>query len=280
LHWSPDGRFIDYRDRDGGIHLVDPATATVRTLASKSSFGPIERWRSDSRALIYPAQRKQDNTDSVTKVDIHEVTLDAHDHILHSFEVRCNGAFCGGRIIDDSLISTWSNGEYRITDFRGRGTPRLIYTRDGNQAPQVPPVPVFSSNGRWMAVRHQSASDQRWSIELMHPDGSAHRSVPLTFRTSGGGSNPWIRDDGSELIVATPDCDGSSNRVCQGATFYRVDVATGKASAMASIPHGPDALDDMMVSNDGRSFVYLREIEKRVDVYDLDLTPLLTTVQP
>ena len=98
---------------------------------------------------------------------------------------------------------------------------------------------------------------------------------------SAGGRNPWIRDDGGELIVASPECPSSSDNACpDGATFYRVDVATGSATAIASIPHDPRALIDVMVSNDGRSLVYLRDIERRIDVYDLDFTTLLTTVQP
>jgi len=281
LHWSPDGRFIVYRDRSGGINLVDPRTATVRQLAAKSSLGPLALWRSDSRAMIYATQNPGNPTDSIGRIDIHEVGLDAHDRILHSFEARCTGGDFCGKIIDDSLVATWMNSEYRVTNFRSRGTPRLVYTREGFKAPQAPPVSTFSSNGRWMAVRHQSAGDQRWSIELMHPDGSAHRSVPLPFRVSAGGRNPWIRDDGGELIVASPECPSSSDNACpDGATFYRVDVATGSATAIASIPHDLRDVSDVMVSNDGRSLVYLRVIERRVDVYDLDFTTLLTTVQP
>jgi hypothetical protein len=232
--------------------------------------------------MIYAVQDPPDNnTDAIKKIDIHEVALDGQDRVLHSFETGCNGGFFCGKIVDDSLVSTWINGEYRLTNFRARGAPRLVYTRDGNTAPQVPPVPTFSSNGRWMAVRHQSASDHRWSIEVMHPDGSAHRTIPVSFRVSPGGRNPWIRDDGAELIVASPDCsEGSSLPCAAGFTFYRVDVATGNATMIASIAHAPGALDDFMISTDGRSLVFVRDIEKVLDFYELDFTELLQGARP
>ena len=276
LHWSPDGRFIAYRDRLGAIHLLDPATSKVRQLAATSSIGPLAKWRSDSRAVLYAVDHSAQNTEGSRKIDIREVTTGGQDRLLHSIEVRCTHRPWCGKIIDDSLLSTWEpNGEYRVTNFRARGTPRLVFTRDGNQAPQVPPVPTFSANGRWMGVRHQSASDQRWSIEVMHPDGSAHRSVPLPFRTAPGGRNPWIRDDGAELIVASPDCAERRNNACpDSVTYYRVAVATGRTTPIASIALDWRAGDPVMISNDGRSLVYQRDVETRTEVHELDFTEL------
>ena len=138
-------------------------------------------------------------------------------------------------------------------------------------------VATFSSNGRWMAVRRQSTTDQRWSIEVMHPDGSAHRSVPLSFAVVRGARNPWISDDGNQLVVASADCAESQGRVCPGTvtTVYRVDVATGKTTTIASLTNAAGQLEDAMISNDGRSLVYLRDIEKRVEFYELDFSELV-----
>ena len=131
-----------------------------------------------------------------------------------------------------------------------------------------------------MAVRHQSANDQRWSIELMHTDGTTHRSVPISFRAGAGTRNPWIRDDGAELIVASPDCpEQPKSRCLRGATFYRLDVVTGKATAIASIPSSTRN-DDFMVSNDGKSLVYPREIETWLGFYDFDFSEVLKSVRP
>jgi Tol biopolymer transport system component len=283
IHWSPDGRFLAYHDGHRGINLLDPATSKVWLLAANSSQGPSPRWRGDSRAVLYGVSDPDESTDSIKKIEIHEVTTDGRDRLLRSIQAQCNGGLFCGKIIDDSLVSTWINGEYRVTNFRTGATPRLVYKRDG----MGQPVPTFSSNGRWMAVRHQSAKDQRWTIELMHPDGSSHRSVPLSFRVSSGGANPWISDDGSQLIVASPECVDGSTRCNQhaapnrgAAVFYRVDVATGNATAIAPVPGLTRGFEDMMISNDGRSLVYLREVATYVDFYEFDFSDLLKGGQP
>ena len=276
IHWSPDSRLILYHDVRNAAILVDPSAGTVRELAVKGARGPVTRWRSDSRAIIYAAQADDQPTAHIAKIDIREVTLDGTDRLLHTLEAQCNRGGCGGKIIDDSLVSTWMNGEYRVTNFRSGSASRLVYKRDGGGQP----VPSFSSNGRWMAVRHQSANDQRWSIELMRTDGSTHRSVPMSFRAGAGTRNPWIRDDGAELIVASPDCpEQSKSRCLRGATFYRLDVVTGKATAIASIPSSTRN-DDFMVSNDGKSLVYPREIETWLGFYDFDFSEVLKSVRP
>ena len=273
VQWSPDGRFIAYDDRNGGIDLLDPATSKVRLLAAKAATFPFAHWRSDSRALLY-ANVSPGPASAIKKIDVHEVTPEGQDRVLNSIEMECGNAGACGKIVDDSLIVTWVNGDYRITNFRTRSAARSVYTRDGT--PQQP-VATFSSNGRWMAVRRQSATDQRWSIEVMHPDGSAHRSVPLSFAVVRGARNPWISDDGNQLLVASADCAENQGRVCPGTvtTLYRVDVATGKTATVASLTNAAGQLEDAMISNDGRSLVYLRDIEKRVEFYELDFSELL-----
>jgi dipeptidyl aminopeptidase/acylaminoacyl peptidase len=274
VQWSPDGRFLAYHDREGGITLLDPSTSKARMLATKGTTFPIARWRSDSRALLYAQVDPPGNANAIKKIEIHEVTLDGQDRTLHAIEMQCGNSGACGKIVDDSLIMTWINGDYRIHNFRTRSAPRTVFTRDGT--PQQP-VATFSANGRWMAVRRQSATDQRWSIEVMHPDGSAHRSVPVSFPVVRGGRNPWISDDGSQLIVASADCAENQGHLCPGAvtTVYRVDVATGKAIMVASLTNATGQLEDAMISNDGRSLVYLRDIEKRVEFYELDFSDLL-----
>jgi Tol biopolymer transport system component len=275
-HWSPDGRLIAYRDIRGGINLIDPATSKVRMLVATSGRGPWARWRSDSRAILYGVEAYAE-TDSIRKIDIHEVTIDGRDRLLHTLSTRCGGANACGKIIDDSLMSTWtwSTGEYLVTNFRTRGAPRVVYARDGLKAPQVPPVPTFSSNGRWMAVRRQSSTDQSWSIELMHSDGTAHRSVPVSFPVTSGAVNPWISDDGSELIVASGGCAPNLSHSCPDTlTYHRVNVATGNATLIASLPHTERPANGM-IDNGGRWLAYLHDVESRVDFYEFDFSDLL-----
>jgi len=82
------------------------------------------------------------------------------------------------------------------------------------------------------------------------------------------------------LIVASPDCpEQPKSRCLRGATFYRLDVVTGKATAIASIPSSTRN-DDFMVSNDGKSLVYPREIETWLGFYDFDFSEVLKSVRP
>jgi Tol biopolymer transport system component len=276
MYWSPDGRFLAYRDSVGGINLIDPATSKVRLLAPKSTIGPFARWRSDSRAIVYANMDRPDTTGAPRKVEIREVTIDGQDHLLHTVTTLCRGEWCG-KIVDDSLLSTWASGEYFMTNFRTAGAPRVLYRHDGETR-----IPTVSPNGRWITDRHQSALDQRWSIEVMHPDGSARRSVPLSFPVLRGVRNPWVSHDGAQLLVASADCEVTQSRACPGVviTIYRVDVATGKATAVASLSNVAFQLDDAMISNDGRTLAYVREVETRADVYALDFTELLKAVRP
>ena len=118
----------------------------------------------------------------------------------------------------------------------------------------------------------------------MRPDGSARKTIPLSWRTAAGGSNPWISADGSQLIVASVDCPGTTGLEqrnafsCPGnVTFYRVDVATGKATAVATAPKATrrGEVYDAHVSPDGRYLAYVVDLDPYVDFYDFDLTELL-----
>lgn len=140
---------------------------------------------------------------------------------------------------------------------------------------QAPPAPTFSPNARWMAIRRQFPTDRSWSIEVMHPDGWAHRSVPLAFSVASGGLNPWISDDGTQLVSASGGCVESQRHNWPDAlTYYRVDVASGKATTIASLPHTTHPANGM-ITNDGRSLAYLHNVETRVDFYEFDFSELL-----
>ena len=127
-----------------------------------------------------------------------------------------------------------------------------------------------------MAIRHKSASEQSWSIELMHSDGSSHRTVPLSFSVAHGALNPWISDDGETLTVASGGCTEMPSHACADAlTLYRVVVATGKATAIASLPSTRNPSMNAMISPDGRSLVIMDEIDSRVEFYEIDFTDAL-----
>src|SRR5690242_2200247 len=110
----------------------------------------------------------------------------------------------------------------------------------------------------------------------MKPDGSARKTIPLSFVVASGGQNPWIRPDGSELIVASTDCAGNQTPACNdGRTFYLGDVATGRATAIATTPKATRQYNDFHISGDGRSLAYVVEIESYVEFLDIDFSEML-----
>ena len=273
--WSPDGHSILYRERlgPGAIVVVDAASGTRRAVAPKTVLGPPPRWRSDSRAILYAAVDPVIGPDSIKTIAVHEITTTGQDRVVNTVKARCSGGQFCGKFINDSLLSTWGGGEYHITNFRAGGTPRLVFTRDARAGH---PAPTFSSDGRWMAVRH--LADGKWSIELMKLDGSAKKTLPVPFAVASGGQNPWIRPDGSELIIASNDCAGNQSAACTaGRTFYRVDVATGKTTAIATTPKAAQLYNDYHVSADGRWLAYIVELQPYVDFLDFDFSELLKT---
>lgn len=271
--WSPDGHSILYRERrgPGAIIIVDAASGTRRQLAAKSDLGPPPQWRSDSRAILYALVDPATGPDSMETIAVHEITTAGQDRVLHTVKTRCRGGLFCGRLVNDSLLSTWAGNEYHVTNFRARGTPKLVYTRDGGTGH---PVATFSSDGGWMAVRHQVGG--KWSIDLMKLDGSAKKTVPVPFVIASGAQNPWIRPDGAELIIASNDCAGNQSAACTaGRTFYRVDVATGKTTKIATTPKAARQYNDYHVSADGRSLAYVVELQPYVDFFDFDFSEML-----
>jgi Tol biopolymer transport system component len=271
--WSPDGHSILYRELrgQGAINMIDAASGTRRQLAPATVLGPAPHWRSDSRAVLYALVDPVIGPDSIKTVAVHEITTAGQDRVVNTVKVRCSGGPLCGKFVNDSLLSTWAGGEYYITNFRAGGAPRLVFTR---AAAAGHPAPTFSSDGLWMAVRH--LVDGKWSIELMKLDGSAKKTIPVPFAVASGGLNPWIRPDGSELIIASNDCAGIQPAACTaGRTFYRVDVATGRATAVATTPKPARQVNDYHVSADGQSLVYIVDVQPYVDFFDFDFSEML-----
>jgi hypothetical protein len=147
MEWSPDGQRLMYSVPGSGIHVVDMTTGAESDLPTGGGSRPL--WRSDSRAVLFGTLAGELRPDSLTPVAVREMDLGGADKVLRTFAVPCRPADCDIKVISDSLAVTWQAGEYRAIPLRHSGPPRVVYTRQGTGQP----VPTFSHNGQWMAVR-------------------------------------------------------------------------------------------------------------------------------
>jgi Tol biopolymer transport system component len=266
--WSPDGKSILYRQSQdsGAMTIIDLASQTQRVVAAKSSLGPPPRWRSDSRAILYAVIDSNTTPDSVRNIQIREVSTTGSDRLLHTVKAKCTRPpFCG-KLVNDSLFATWVGGpaaEYTVTNVRARAS-RVIYARDG----EGQPIPTFSVDGQWMAVRRRTTDDSRHSVEVMKIDGTARKNIPVSFRLASGPTTPWILAGGTELVVASAESDS------EGHSFYRVDVATGKATKLVTLPKSAP-IADLRLSPDGKSLAYVLPQTPYVNFYEFDFTGIL-----
>ena len=68
---------------------------------------------------------------------------------------------------------------------------------------------------------------------------------------------------------------GARPKCTTGLTFYRVDVATGKATAIAATPGATRQDMNYRVSPDGRSLAYTVDLDPYVDFFEFDFSELL-----
>jgi hypothetical protein len=84
--------------------------------------------------------------------------------------------------------------------------------------------------------------------------------------------NAWVSDDGSQVVIVSHDCPTSNELRCgtDENAIYRVDIATGKSTPVAVVPRVQRPIGGPWVSPDARTLVYARDIEARVEFYELD----------
>ena len=275
--WSPDGRSILYRGvRDNHvISVLDVADGTSRDLVAPSSLQALLRWRSDSKAILYGVVDSAASADSTRAIQFREVTIAGGDRLLHSLRAPCRLTADCSLFVNDSLVVTWgptqgdmTRMDYALTNIRARGATRVLYRREG----QGLPFPVFSSDGAWMAVRRRSADGTKWFIDLTKTDGSAKQTLAVPFALVPG-SATLIQPGAREVIVS------SAPSGKEGASFYRMEIPSGKATRLATLPQDATVLG-MRMSHDGRSVMYTRDHTPYVNFYELDYGELLKTSAP
>lgn len=268
IFWSPDGRMLAYRTpgRPGTIlSMVDIGTGAERQLATGVTETIPLRWTAGGRALIYGVLDSVMASDSTRRLTLHEVTTAGVSRVLRTTRAWCAPLVdtCLKYLNDSTVVLKGANLQYVVTDLRGRNPDRVIM-RHGSRSLQ--PVPTVSANGRWVASRRLDASGRQHVIELVAADGSARRALNLPFRTAGGHPNPWISDDGKELIV------GSQVTNTSEVVYYRVDVESGRPTRLFSTPRGFGLAS---LSPDRRSLATAVPLISRTTIYELDFSEML-----
>lgn len=262
LAWSPDARQILYQTRDSGsLRVIDLASHRERVIATTSRVGPPPVWRSDARAVLFATLGPAVRSDSVRTVHIHEAGSDG-DRVIRSFDAHCGPAPHCGKFLNDSILVTWDSSGYRFTNFR-TGAERIRYARQGVGTP----VPTLSSNHKWMTVR-VNGSGKNTDLVVMRTEGGEPQKLSFGTKIAPGPENPWISPDGSTLVIALLTEDG-------GQALYKVDVASGKRTPIATLAKTTRQAIDRAVSPDGRFVVYTEAVSPHVDFYGFDFSSIL-----
>jgi Tol biopolymer transport system component len=117
--WSPDGKAIAYRSRDGALSVMDPATSESKVILEDAEFFD---WYLDGRRLVY-ARRRDDRAMEMVVKDLEkgrEALLDAG--YIQELSVASDGtaiAFCRGSGDPDQEIFVLP-----LTKPAGDGLPR------------------------------------------------------------------------------------------------------------------------------------------------------------
>jgi hypothetical protein len=273
LQWSPDGTLLMYTSNGGRVFVVNPSTG-VETDLGVAPYGSVirARWRSDSRAVLYGVTDTVVAADSTRSVVFHERAIAGAGRTLRTMRMWCAQPQCEARLVgdakfvNDTLVAFWRDNRYSIVNLRDNADPRVVYTRNGG----VQPVPTFSANGRWMAVRVGVPGERLpRRIDVMMVDGSQRKSVALAFNTLSGPENPRVSDDGREIIVM-----GGSDTSPE---FHRIDVASERATRIASFPGvNRGGFSPAGVSPDGRYVAYTSALPPYTTFSEMDISPLLT----
>jgi dipeptidyl aminopeptidase/acylaminoacyl peptidase len=140
-----------------------------------------------------------------------------------------------------------------------------VFTRS---RPGRTPVPALSDDGRWVAVREPGADNASHTMHVLAIDGSARKTLSLSMTVASGPHNPWVSNDGREVVVAAGETAVDSLK------FHRVDVASGRATIVATAPRGRGVMG-LGISPDGRSLAYRAPLQSYVEFYDVDVSAWL-----
>ena len=113
-----------------------------------------------------------------------------------------------------------------------------------------------------------STRERHWKEHGSRRDGGDSQRLSFGSKIAPGPENPWISADGSTLVIAVLTDDG-------GQALYRVDVASGKRTAITTLARTTRQAVDRAVSPDGRHVIYTEEVSPHVDFYGFDFSSIL-----
>jgi len=243
--WSPDQKWIAYTgsEENSPLHvaIVDVATGRSRPLLDLANGASASlRWLSDSRGLVLTEViGRQDKRRTVFR----RVDLDGKSTVLREF---APGSSPADVFATDETTIVMQND--------------LLAPRPGDSPA------ALSLDGRWLAVRRATSLSEGAladAIEMARVDGSARKSIPLSFAAAENAS-PVILPGADQVIVfegKRTDTDPSAYLVSAGTASSR------RLFAFSSQYRPPD----LAISPDGRTLLYLvwETLEPQVLVKDL-----------
>jgi Tol biopolymer transport system component len=286
LVWSPDGRSVAYQswqgvgeDGDVTVRVLDLATRAERLLVARAAVAAPLRWTADGQGVIYGVWEPGPVNPLLSsgrplvprEMELRVAGLDGSDRPLGQIETVCPTTGFDQRCfryLGESAILWWDPSELYVRATGSDGMGRTLFSRDGRGSP----VPTVSSNGRWIAVRLRGENDQ-WDVHVLAADGSSQRAVPLPAPFLASPDNAYISDDGSEVLYIAEATSGS------GPVVYRVDVATGEANAVLSLPEEAgmnlNPPSHRSFSPDGEYVIFNTPGEERATLLEIDISELL-----
>jgi Tol biopolymer transport system component len=268
---SPDGRWIFDRtmptppQRTAGLVAIELATGREVTLVP-AGIVTVPRWADDSRSVLYMSPKSAPtNPTGETAIEIHRVSLDGTDTVLREDVAPC---FCV-RIISNSayIVGGLRQGVSLRNITGGAGTQ--LAPPDTTVKGQAMPVPSYSEDGRWIAIRRNATSGGFRGLTVLGTRGGAPITLDLPFVALAGNNNPRFTSTPDEAIVAGVGTTADS------VSFYRIHLPDGKLTKLATVPNTPNSQADYFMSPSGTFVQYITQPQRTYKLWSVDVSAVV-----
>jgi Tol biopolymer transport system component len=243
---SPDGKRVavertDPQTQDKDIWLIDVATGAATRFTSDPAWEAFPTWSPDGSRIVFTSNRNG-------VYDLYQkASSGAGTEELFYQSKEGKGA------------NSWSpDGKFLIYYSIGQPTHLKLLAAEGASDRQPTPLVDlqfssvtgrFSPDGHWIAYSSNESGKNEISVRPFDAaTGTAGKPVVVT---SGGGTTPLWRGDGTELFYITPDGMATALEVKPGAAFQ-----AGVSKPMFKVPGGLLFWDvSPNISGDGTRFL-------------------------